>query len=392
MNSVTVRRWLVLAFVTLGVVRGAAAQDTMAPPASGYKTAAAVDPPPGAPAALPAAAPMPAAAPAPTAAHAPERKEGHEAKDAHKEEHHEAHEEEHEHEHECECEEGKWFFSADYLLMQPRRRALDFAISDPNRDGRPQGIVESVFPDADSGVRVGGGYKVGEHGWELGTYYTYFYSAAQRTVTAPPGGTLYATLTHPGFVDAVDTAVGKTSFKYQIFDAEFGKHLEAGEDCAIYLSAGFRYAWIDQALDANYDGQSAFLSRVRSPISFDGPGLRAGADGEWKINHHVGVYANAHGSLISGEFRSRLTETNNAGAAVITQISERFRKVVPEADLGLGLAFHWERFQARLGYEITNWFGMVDSPDFIHDFTNKLGHRTGDLSLDGLRLQLLVDF
>ncbi len=375
MRSVTVRRWLVLAFVTLGVVRGAAAQEPVPPPAPGVKPAAPAEPPAG--------APMPEATP-----HKGEEK--HEDKDKH-EEHHDLFEEHHEH-HECECPEGKWVFKAEYLLMQPQRRGLDFAISDPNRDGNPQGVVEHVNWEADSGVRAGGGYRMGEEGWEVGMYYTYFYSATQRFVTAPPGGTLYATLTHPGFVDAVDVATGTSSFKYQLLDLEFGKHIEAGENCSVFLVAGGRYAWIDQALNASYDGQSAFQSRVRDPIGFDGPGIRVGGEGEWKINHHFGLYANAYASLISGRFTTSLNETNNAGASVITDITERFRKIVPVSELGIGVSFHWENWSARLGYQMVDWYGLVDSPDIVHDFSNKLDHRTGDVSLDGLNLRLELDF
>lgn len=290
------------------------------------------------------------------------------------------------------CQEsGRFFFQADYLLMQPRRRALDFAISDPNRNGLAEGNVESVQWESDSGVRAGGGYRLGS-GWEVGTYYTYFYSATQRTVNAPANGTLYATLTHPGFVDAVDSATGTSSFKYQLFDLEFGRHVDVSDNTSVYLSAGGRYAWIDQALNATYNGQSAFQDRVSTPINFDGGGIRVGAEGDWKMAYGFGLYANAHGSLLMGTFRTRLTEANNAGAAVISNVSERFEKMVPVAELGLGVSYQNENFRARIGYEMSNWFGLVDSPDFVHDFTNKLSHRVGDLSLDGLTVRLEVGF
>jgi hypothetical protein len=41
---------------------------------------------------------------------------------------------------------------------------------------------------------------------------------------------------------------------------------------------------------------------------------------------------------------------------------------------------------------MANWFGMVDSPDFVSDVTNKLSYRTGDLSLEGLRVVLQIDY
>ncbi len=304
-----------------------------------------------------------------------------------------AHDEAHEHEI-CPPEEehhGHFFARAEYLLMQPRRRDLDIAIIDPNRDGLPQGSIESLNWEADSGVRAGGGYRL-EDGWEFGGYYTYFYSATQRSISAPPGGTLYATLTHPGFVDAVDTAAGSSRFKYQVLDLELGKRLKAGESFEIWLGGGGRYAWINQQLNASYDGQSAFLARVSSPLDFTGGGLRVGADADWKIARGFGLYGRAFGSLLAGDIRADLTETNNNGGTVITRVQEKFHKVIPVAEMGLGVSWHNETFAARVGYELTNWFGLVDSPDFIHDYTNKLGHRIGDLSLDGLSVRVEVGF
>src|SRR5262249_51529843 len=133
-------------------------------------------------------------------------------------------------------------------------------------------------------------------------------------------------------------------------------------------------------------------SLVSSPVRFNGAGLRVGAEGQWTLGRGLALYANAHGSLLTGDFRTSLLETANAGAFVITDVTDRFRKVIPVTELGLGLAWHNESLHVRVGYEITNWIGMVDSPDFVHDFTNKLSRRVSDLSLDGLSAQVGVDF
>jgi hypothetical protein len=286
---------------------------------------------------------------------------------------------------------GCFFIRGEYLLMQPRRRAQDFAIVDPNTDGKPQGAIESLFWDAASGVRGGGGYRLGD-GWEIGAYYTYLHSHDQRALTAPDGGTLYATLTHPGFVDAVDTAVGDTSLNYQILDVEFARLFSVADSCEVRLSGGGRFAWIDQALDVTYNGQSAFQDHVSSPINFSGAGLRLGAEGRWTVWRRLSFYASGYGSLLSGDFRTRLQETNNAGASVISDVTDRYRKVVPIAELGLGVLWQGAMLHVRVGYEITDWFGMVDSPDFVHDYTNKLSYRTSDLSLDGLAVEVGLDF
>jgi hypothetical protein len=289
-------------------------------------------------------------------------------------------------------EGGVWFARGEYLLMEPRRRALDFAIVDPNTDGNPQGRIESLDWEYSSGFRVGGGYRLQPDGLEVGAYYTYLYSHTNRGLEAPAGGTLYATLTHPGFVDAVNTAAASASLNYHLVDLELGRRWVLGESFQLWAGGGGRFASIRQSLTAVYDGQTAFLDRVSSPVRFDGAGLRAGAEGTWLMGRGFSLFSRLYGSLVLGDLRTSLEETNGAGTLSIADVDERVWQVVPVVELAVGIGWQRDWLRARVAYEITNWFGLVDSPDFVHDFTNKLGRRESDLSLDGLAAELEVTY
>jgi hypothetical protein len=289
----------------------------------------------------------------------------------------------------CPC--GKFFFVGEYLLLEARRSDLDFAVSS-GPGGFPIGSVESVNWSGNSGFRVGGGYELPDH-WDVGVYYTYYWTDGNRSLGAPAGGTLYASTTLPsGIVSAVDSATAHASLNYNVLDIEFGHWIDAGHSAAVWIGGGGRVAWIDQRFDGTYNGNTAFLATFSSPINFDGGGLRIGAEGDWKLCHGLGFYGRAFGSLLTGDFRTSLLETNNSGASVLVNVSDHFRKVVPVAELGLGIYWQQNNWRALLGYEMTNWFGLVDSPDFAHDFANKLTYRTGDLSLDGLRVGFQYDY
>lgn len=287
---------------------------------------------------------------------------------------------------------GSVFAAADYLLLQARRRDLDFAIVAPTRSGLPTGTMESVNWASNSGYRVGGGFRSPLSGWELASYYTYFHTSTNRSVASPAGGTLYATVTHPGFIDAVDNAGAGSNLNYNVLDVDIARRFSVSDGFLVRVSAGGRFAWIDQNFNVLYDGQSAGRAVVSSPINFNGAGVRVGADGTWTVSRGFGFYGRMAGSLLAGDFRTRLFEANNGGAAVISDVTDRFRKVAPVAELGIGASWQGEHVQARIGYEITNWFGLVDSPDFVHDFSNKPGRRVSDLSLDGLALQLQFSY
>ena len=199
-------------------------------------------------------------------------------------------------------------------------------------------------------------------------------------------------MTHPGFVDLVNSALGTSNLNYNVFDLDFGRTHRISDCFQASWTAGGRFAWIDQGMNAFYNGNTANQAVVSSPINFNGAGVRIGGDVQWLFGRGFGLYGQAAGSLLAGDFRTNLYEANNAGASVITNVDDRFRKVVPVAELGVGAVYQRDHVRVRLGYYITNWFGLVDSPDIVHDFTNKLSHRVSDLSLDGLLAQLIFAY
>jgi hypothetical protein len=75
----------------------------------------------------------------------------------------------------------------------------------------------------------------------------------------------------------------------------------------------------------------------------------------------------------------------------VVALSDHYRKIVSVAELGVGLGWQSEAFRFRVGYEMTNWFGMVDSPDLVHEL-NKPTRRLSDLSIDGLALEVLFTY
>jgi hypothetical protein len=293
---------------------------------------------------------------------------------------------------------------ADYLLIRPRRNALDFAVSSPNLTNAPGGTVESLFWETRSGVRSGVGYQLG-HGWEARFDYAYFYSRADRSLTAPTGGTLFATLSHGGFFDDVASASATSSINYNVFDLEAAKHVVVNDSLDLTLFGGGRFGWIDQQFTALYNGGSASAVNavVDSPVYFRGAGLSAGAEGFWKLGggggeerrflSGLGLYAKARGSILSGEFRNFLSETNNTGAVVLVNVKEKYQQLVPVMELGMGLAWRGEHWRVGVGYELANWFNMVNSLDFTSATSlGKPSRRASDLTLEALVVQLELAF
>ena len=87
--------------------------------------------------------------------------------------------------------------------------------------------------------------------------------------------------------------------------------------------------------------------------------------------------------MMTGRFRSGLSEVSNG--LPIVNVSERFNKVVPTLDLGLGLSYQSGWLRLSVGYEFHNWFGVVEGFDFVDDaHPAKMARRSGDLGFDGV--------
>jgi hypothetical protein len=291
---------------------------------------------------------------------------------------------------ECHCDSSpaKLFADLEYLYLKPRRDYLDFAIVAP-ASNIANGSIESLNYDWRSAFRVGGGYCLGE-GWEAGVYYSYLHSNASQSLVKPTdGGTIFPTLTHPGFINSVDTASATSGFNYNVLDAELGRRFAINDSALVRLFAGGRFAWIRQSLDAYYDGGDANMAHVSSPIGFHGGGFRVGGEGTYLMPWGFGLFARASGSLLLGDFHTSLLETNNNETTVNVNVSRGFEKIVPVADIALGVSWQYRNLTVSGGYELVNWFGLVDSPNFTDDVSQgKLSRRNGDLSLDGFFIRV----
>jgi hypothetical protein len=289
--------------------------------------------------------------------------------------------------------DGGLFGSAEYLLLRPRRAAFDFAISDATRDLVPNGKLESLNYELRSGVRAGLGYQFSGTRWDSAFEYTYFRSSADRTIAAPAGGTLYATLTRAGLNDEAAVAAATAGIEYNVFDAVMGRRVCLDDTTSLRFFGGVRFASVRQNFSAQYDGGDANMGRVDTSTNFDGFGPLVG--GEISINLHAGFHAFARGSaaLMTGQLRNPITETNNAGLTTYANLDYSVRRVIPVAGLAIGGGWQHNNVTIRCGYEITNWFGMIDSPRFTGELAEgKFITRSGDLSLEGLFAQVGISY
>lgn len=292
----------------------------------------------------------------------------------------------------CKEETPAYLASIEYLLVRPRRRGNDYAIADPTNNLTPEGRIKSVGYEADSGLRASIGFR-GSNGWELvGTYY-YLHSGDANNVGAPAGGLLYATMTRPGIVDEAAFAAGNTSLNLHVYDVEAAKTIRPDESTTLRLSFGPRIASMGQDLNAFYFGRQANGTEVRTRTEFDVGGLTAGANLDWCMGRGFHVFGKTRTSILFGEFTSTHRETDFGGLTTNADVEEHYNAAVPVLELGAGVAYQYRNVQISAGYEVQNWFNVVDGPQFTNDFAEgKIGRRKSDLSLEGIFLRLGVAY
>jgi hypothetical protein len=288
---------------------------------------------------------------------------------------------------------GGLYGSAEYLLMTPRQRNLDYAVVDPQNNLVPAGPIQSVAYHESSAFRVGIGYQFPSTGWDVGVEYTYLHGGGSSFANAPPGGLLYPELTRPGLTDSALAAIASAQLNYNVFDLEFGRTTDIDEWTQLRFFGGIRFASIYQTLNATYNGLLADTANVQSRSNFDGAGPLFGSEFRWKLGWGFSLFGRASGGLIYGNVRASLIETNNGGATTYADLSDRNRQMVPFAGVGLGVAWEYRGLTIRAGYEAVNWFSLIERPALIDSFSEgKLVPLQSDLSLDGFFLQMAFTF
>ena len=282
-----------------------------------------------------------------------------------------------------------WLFSADYLLVRPRRQADDFGIVDPTNNLTPEGSVRNIGFDLASGLRAGIGYRPAGSAWESWFTYTYLHAGGDASAIAPTGGLIYATLTRPGLVDDVSIAVAGDNLDYNVYDMDTVRRVLGDDTFSLRLGFGARYVTIDQNQQAFYNGMEANGTFVQNHMDFNGGGMTASGEVRWQMPWGLSMFGRAKGGIVVGDVCNYVRETDNGGLTTNANIQEHYYATIPVLEMGTGVSWEYRNFRLSAGYEVVNWFNLIDTPAFTNDFAEgKIGRRQSNLSLEGLFLQM----
>jgi len=290
-------------------------------------------------------------------------------------------------------EEGGPFATAEFLVLRARRAAFDYAIPGDTSGLVPVGPIRNLNYELQTGLRAELGHRFGHSGWEAFFTYSYYHTAAGDSLTAPPGQVVFPTLTKPGLTNTATFASAAAGLDFNTYDLALGKRFTLDPHLAVRLYGGVRFAAIQQSFDAFYEGLDARSAAVNLNSKFQGFGPVFGGEAVWAGYKGFHLYARASGGLLTGQSDNPYLESNSAGNTLYASTANDIRKVVPVASVGLGAGWQYRTVSVRVGYEITNYFNVIDQPRFTDDVgLGKITTRSSDLSLEGLVVQLGLAF
>ncbi len=282
-----------------------------------------------------------------------------------------------------------WVFYGDLLLWKAYRQGLSYGVLNNSSNSIPNGEVTSLQLPLTAGFRIGSQYLGGDHQEYLIDFnYTYYRSGTNDYTIAPQNGAILPTLTRPGIIDTVNQGAANANLVYQNFDLNFGRKFQIDQSFGLTMMGGLKFASISQDLQAYYNGGDANSASVNSNTSFYGTGPTIGTQADWRIFRGLSAYGRIQGGLIVGNVQSGIVEWNNNGSTLDGDIQDRSIHVVPVVSMAFGANYQFGNFFGGIGYEMTQWFNLIQQPNPVNDFAvGKFSVRRSDLTLLGVNFR-----
>jgi hypothetical protein len=261
-------------------------------------------------------------------------------------------------------------------------------------------IIQSKYEES---FKVGAGYSFGGPR-DYGISFQYFDNTGHAKLIPPfeqPDGnafvSLIASLAPPAAGQDAVSATAHDDFRYFALDAEAGENLAVGENLALRLFGGIRYADFNEHLQAFYFGgdfDPVLGARSNSDWGYWGVGPRAGASGRYALPWGFHLFGQAAVSLLVGEqeaeigFVDPFVDDPEAPLDAFVHRDNGVR-VIPALDMRAGLGWQhligeWGTFFLDGGYEFSNYFGASEHLAWgPSEAPGAITESSGDFGFDG---------
>lgn len=301
-----------------------------------------------------------------------------------------------------------FIMDGEYLLLAPRGNPSEVAETRPTSTTGPGQYSNTIFIPGgyESGFRVSGTWMNANRDVDLTLKYTYYswqsdvwgyapvgnspiyyfnpvaISGVSNSTIAYPAGGLTPTLMSPNYLGQVAQVSAKSNILFQFGDLEFAKHFQFEDWLGFRVFAGPRFAYLSQSMQAKYSGGWVNRADYGSKVMFNGGGVRIGGSADATLIGNLGFRFWGSASVVAGAYDGRLNQSAN-GSNLISMTETTFG-TVPIIDAGLGINCRGKNWSLLIGYELQNWFnvlqGYLGNTDY---FQNRVQRKYGNLGFDG---------
>ena len=303
-----------------------------------------------------------------------------------------------------------FFLTFDILYWQTKVGGTEYALTDQDTLGvmPVSGKYRGIDFKWDWAFRAGIGYNFLHGEWDLYADYTYYKNNTCSMVTGelngsviPQRGSRQAAGGGSQF-NSVNKATSEYKFEFDRIDLELGRNYYISRDLSFRPHFGLVTAWINQKQLTRYTGGPTIgvnTVHVKDRNDFWGIGPRTGVNSKWHFTDGFSIMGNVSGALVYGNFGVR--HKNWLSSDPVTHqvnVSANMHRFTPTASLQLGLAYDRYIYNDKqhigisLSWDTQYWWRMNQMLNCIEDQPLKYIRQSDDISIQGITLNLRLDF
>jgi len=272
-----------------------------------------------------------------------------------------------------------------------------------------------IKPEYDWGFRVGLGGNLCRDQWDVSATWTRYHTEHTTTAEQTSSTVLGVLWGHEdtSATDAAAFASGHYHLRYDLVEANLGRHFWVGDYFSLHPTFGIRGAWIDQKLNIHYNcftmGSASKLQPYSLPIldvdifnksDFHGGGIGGGLDAFFNLYKGLSLIAKAKVHALYGVFHTKFKENDDFFEPImIAKDTDNYHNGLYGANFALGL--NWNRYfncdrwnlELHAMWEQTTWFGANQMNHWSHQLhESNMNKMNSNLSLQGITFGGSVHF
>lgn len=224
--------------------------------------------------------------------------------------------------------------------------------------------------------------------WDAMLAYTHLYTSANDAAVGHIQPSFLGSVTaKPSHAYLYDSGQVHQRLRFNMIEANVGKQFHPASIITIHPFTGLIGGWIDQSINAQYQGSLSTQEKITN--NFKGLGPKVGLDADVSLFdgycYQPKLFASFATAYLVGHW--------DISDVALTSTSQRYYVEGDSSNMGsfmlqgaIGLKLDYQQLSVKLAYEMSDWF------DQVLTFDNDTGAHNNDLVLQGLSLGFSFNF